>query len=124
MKRYKVKGTEDASECLGCGRQDLKSRVVLAVLDLEGNETGEYLRLGRVCAAKTMRGTVKQVDQGVNKARKEAFEAKMKADREFEVKVWATDEVKQAVADHQAGKITVIERVRVIMAVQRRLASE
>ncbi len=50
---YRVLGTTDEiTRCEHCGRDDLRSTVVLAVLDDEGNDTGERVYFGSTCGAK------------------------------------------------------------------------
>lgn len=51
--KYRVLGTnDDASECLCCGRQGLKSVVWMQPLDEDGEEDGEPVHFGRVCGAR------------------------------------------------------------------------
>lgn len=50
--RY-VGTTDETTECEHCGRTDLRSTVVLALLDHDGS-TDEYVRYGSTCAARAL----------------------------------------------------------------------
>ena len=51
--KFRVLGTnDDASDCLCCGRQGLKSVVWLQPLDEDGEEDGAPVHFGRVCGAR------------------------------------------------------------------------
>lgn len=59
---YKVKGsTTDITRCELCGRDDLRGTTVLAVLDTEGTETGEYVHAGSDCAARATGTTARKI---------------------------------------------------------------
>jgi hypothetical protein len=45
--------TDETTVCEHCGREDLRSTVVLALLDVDGNEE-EYVRYGSTCAARAL----------------------------------------------------------------------
>jgi len=50
---YRILGTTDeVTRCEHCGRDDLRSTVVLAALDDEGNDDGGRVYLGSTCGAK------------------------------------------------------------------------
>lgn len=50
---YRVRGTtSDVTTCELCGREDLRGTVALAVLDAEGNDTGETVHYGSDCGAR------------------------------------------------------------------------
>ena len=48
--------TDECVECQRCGKPDLKSTVVLEVLDADGNG-GEFTYFGSTCAARALGGT-------------------------------------------------------------------
>lgn len=59
---YRVKGsTNDVTTCEECGRDELRGTVVLAVLDVDGNDTGDVVHMGSGCAATAGKTTVQQV---------------------------------------------------------------
>lgn len=46
--------TDECVECQKCGKADLKSTVVLAFLDEEGNDEGDVTYYGSTCAARAL----------------------------------------------------------------------
>jgi len=73
--RYRVLGTtDDVTTCDVCSKEDLKSTVVLAELDADGNENG-ILYAGSDCAAKRSGWTQKQVTAAAKAADRTAAEA-------------------------------------------------
>lgn len=81
---YRVKGsTNDVTTCGYCGRDELRGTVVLAVLDVDGNESGDVVYFGTGCAATAGKRTVKEVRADV-KAADEAREAEDRARRDVE----------------------------------------
>lgn len=46
--------TDECIECQKCGKADLKSTVILAFLDAEGNDEGEVTYYGSTCAARAL----------------------------------------------------------------------
>lgn len=81
---YRVKGsTNDVTTCGYCGRDELRGTVVLAVLDVDGNESGDVVYFGTGCAATAGKRTVKDVRADV-KAADEARETEERARRDAE----------------------------------------
>ena len=46
--------TDNVTDCEHCGRTDLRSTVVLELLDAEGNGTGDVVHYGTTCAARAL----------------------------------------------------------------------
>lgn len=92
MKAYKVLGTtDDVTTCDLCGKPELKGTVVLAPLDVDGNEGGDVEYFGTSCAAKAAGWTLKEVRAGVKAAKEEAAKAERAARiaaREAETKAY------------------------------------
>lgn len=63
--------TDDVIECEQCGKPNLRSTVVIMPLDAEGNDDGEPVYYGSVCAARALavRGGGKAVRQSASGAR-------------------------------------------------------
>ena len=73
---YRIKGTtDDVTTCGQCGREDLKSTVVMAILDADSNEE-DVTYMGSDCAAKAAQWTQAKV-------RKDAHDADKAADTAF-----------------------------------------
>lgn len=52
---YRVHGTtDDTDTCEVCGKIELRSVIMLAVLDVEGSETGELIYAGTTCASRML----------------------------------------------------------------------
>ena len=88
---YKVKGTTDTvTECDLCGRADLKKTVMIASLDVDGNEEAiNYY--GSVCAGqitgyttKTLNKEARRVDRVLSRERTR----KQNRDRQKKVQPW------------------------------------
>jgi hypothetical protein len=72
MKQYEYKGiTDEETSCSCCGRVELKATIVLAVLDADGNATGEVTHFGRTCGARALGWNVKAVDVAVKNTKAE-----------------------------------------------------
>jgi hypothetical protein len=99
-KAYRVKGTtDDVTTCDQCGLEDLKSTVVMAALDPEGNEDG-FTYMGRDCAAKATGWTQSEV-------RKLAATADREAKRQAEIERRVQENAEHAV--FMAGYLTWLE---------------
>jgi hypothetical protein len=92
MKAYKIKGTtNDVTTCELCGRPELKGTVMLAPLDVDGNEDGDVSYFGTSCAAKASGWTVREVNAGVKAAKVQAASEERNrviAEREAENKAY------------------------------------
>ncbi len=81
-KVYRVMGlTDEVTTCELCGKPELKGTVVMAPLDAEGNEDGDYCYFGVSCAAKAAGWTVRDVRAGIKRAADEERERKEAARR-------------------------------------------
>lgn len=59
---FRVLGTtDDVTTCELCGRDELRGTVVLEVLDVEGNGTGELCHYGSACGAKAAGWSTREV---------------------------------------------------------------
>lgn len=75
-KMFKVQGANDeVTVCGCCGRDNLKSTVILACLDSDGNPTGEVVRYGTDCAARAAGWTHRDVTVMVRRANTDAAAA-------------------------------------------------
>lgn len=74
-KRYALKGVnDDRSECVVCGKIELKRVMWLVELDAEGNEIGDPLHCGTTCGAKLMQRKVSVVNKAVNSFGKKLYD--------------------------------------------------
>lgn len=74
MMAYRVRGTtDDVTTCDNCGREELKSTVVMEVLDADGN-TEDVIYAGCDCAAKLAKRTQKEIKADARRADKERAE--------------------------------------------------
>lgn len=88
-----IGATEDVTTCDYCGRIELKGTVVLAILDEEGNNTGEVVYYGVTCAATAGKRTVKAVRDEVREAERARIAAERAAqDAEHWARIVARDE--------------------------------
>lgn len=61
---FRVLGTtDDVTVCELCGRAELRGTVVLAVLDADGNDTGERVHYGSSCGARAAGWTTAEVNR-------------------------------------------------------------
>lgn len=83
FKAYRVEGTtEDMTDCMCCGRSDLKKTVILVPLDADGGDDGEPVFFGVSCGAKAARWTVKEITQRITAAEKAAAAKRARAEEE------------------------------------------
>lgn len=76
--KLRLKGTsEDHTQCMNCGRGDLKKTVVFETLDDDGNGTGEFVYLGTECAV-----NVTGTSGGAKKIKRDAAEADYREEME------------------------------------------
>jgi hypothetical protein len=89
---YRVLGTtDDVTECQCCGRADLKSTVMLGILDADGN-VEEVTYFGSACGAKAAGWTTKFVRDAAKQADRERRAAEQaRRDREFLAEIAARD---------------------------------
>lgn len=67
MKRYALKGiNDDRSECVVCGKVELKRVMWLVELDAEGTEVGDAFHCGTTCGAKLMQRKISVINAAVN----------------------------------------------------------
>lgn len=90
---YRIKGsTNFVTTCDYCGRDELKGTIVLAVLDDEGNDTGDVVYFGTGCAATAGKRTVKDVRADVKAAdAARAAEEQARRDAEHLAQIAARD---------------------------------
>ena len=67
--------TDDITTCELCGRSDLRSTVVLDVLDAEGMKTGDLVYYGSDCAGRAAGWTTREVNQRIRDAQRREREA-------------------------------------------------
>ncbi len=73
---FQVVGTtDDVTTCGLCGRDELRGTIVLAVLDADGNDTGERNYYGSTCGAKAAGWTVAEINHRVQAAHKAKLDA-------------------------------------------------
>lgn len=74
---FQVLGTTtDITTCELCGRDELRGTTVLAILDNDGNDTGERVHYGTTCGAKAAGWTVTEINRRI----KDAADAKRDAE--------------------------------------------
>jgi hypothetical protein len=69
--------TDDCVTCQNCGKDELKSTVVLAILDADGNQDGDVTYYGSSCAARALgvRGGGRAVLTAAQAAHRQTIEA-------------------------------------------------
>lgn len=86
MTAYRVRGTtDDVTACGWCGREDLKSTVIMEVLDADGS-TGDVIYAGSDCAAtlagrtqKAIRSESRRAGEAARREREQAKRAESTA---------------------------------------------
>lgn len=81
MTTYRILGTtDDVTSCHCCGRTDLKSTVVLTVLDIDGNPTGETY-YGSTCAAKAVKRSARDLRDAMTRLSSRRISAEFLVER-------------------------------------------
>lgn len=81
---FRVKFTTgDVTTCELCGRDDLRSTVMLAELDADGSETGDVCHYGSDCAARAAGWTARELGRRVRAADRERRQERERVYREY-----------------------------------------
>ena len=103
---YRVMGTTDAvTTCNQCGREGLRSTVVLDAVDREGNNTGDLLYVGSECATRFpgptgKRRTAVQVRNAARAADTERENLRKDAQSRLDHYQWRTRPIMEVVRDY------------------------
>lgn len=113
---FQVLGTTtDITTCELCGRDELRGTIVLAILDTDGNDTGERAHYGTTCGAKAAGWTITEINDRIkaaDDAKRAAEETVLNArrTREFHaMALWAADTF--GIVEHKK-----LRDIKVIMA--------